>query len=145
MMGKRGSAQQNWCLEFEAWVEEVLGVRDCAQPRSKGVAGEEDEEDEEEAAAAQTQMMLCEREELLANWITAAPHASMAHPGCEAECHRTTWPPAPGASPGEHLVPLFFAFGAAGGDAIEGPSASCVHKEYLGSLPMAAYEFGRAQ
>ena len=39
-----------------------------------------------------------------------------------------------------HLMPLFFAYGAAGEGRGEG---ACVHKEYLGSLPMAAYEFGR--
>ena len=54
-----------------------------------------------------------------------APSAAMAHPP---------------DSPGEHLVPLLFCYGAAGQDRGAG---ACVHKEYLGSLPMAAYEFGR--
>ena len=40
-------------------------------------------------------------------------------------------------SPGEHLMPWFFAFGAAGFNS----SGTCLHKEYLGSLPMAAYGF----
>ena len=43
----------------------------------------------------------------------------------------------PFSSPGEHLMPWFFAYGASG----PGGTGSCVHKEYLGSLPMAAYEF----
>jgi len=43
----------------------------------------------------------------------------------------------PFMSPGEHLMPWFFAFGAAGRNS----SGSCLHKEYLGSLPMAAYGF----
>ena len=38
-------------------------------------------------------------------------------------------------------MPLFFAYGAAGEARAVG--GACVHKEYLGSLPMAAYEFGR--
>ena len=65
-----------------------------------------------------------------------APGAEMSHPIKQA------WPPErnltkPFESPGEHLMPWFFAYGAAGPQA----SGRCVHKEYLGSLPMAAYEF----
>lgn len=66
-----------------------------------------------------------DRDRALANW-RQAPSAAMAHPP---------------DSPGEHLVPLLFAYGAAGED--RGSTGKCVHKEYLGSLPMAAYEFGR--
>ena len=61
---------------------------------------------------------------LLGTWRTAAPFAAEAHPL---------------GSPGEHLLPFLFAFGAGGA------KAGCLeHKEYLGSLPMAAYSFGDA-
>jgi aromatic ring-opening dioxygenase catalytic subunit (LigB family) len=56
----------------------------------------------------------------------------------------TTFRSAPGAdiahppsSPGEHLMPWFFAFGAGGSQA----RGTCVSREYLGSLPMSAYAF----
>ena len=68
-----------------------------------------------------------ERDAALAGWRRNGPCAERAHPA--------------GSSPGEHLIPLLFAYGAAG--EARG-SGRCVHKEYLGSLPMAAYEFGRA-
>ena len=62
----------------------------------------------------------------------------------EQDARLIAWQQAPGAdvahpadSPGEHLMPFFFAYGAAG----EGVIVRCLHKEYLGSLPMAAYEF----
>jgi len=62
----------------------------------------------------------------------------------EQDARLVAWQQAPGAdvahpadSPGEHLMPFFFAYGAAG----EGVIVRCLHKEYLGSLPMAAYEF----
>ena len=42
--------------------------------------------------------------------------------------------------PGEHLMPFMFAFGAGGWDAV----GTCEHKEYLGSLPIAAYAFRAA-
>ena len=59
---------------------------------------------------------------VLGAWRTAAPFAAEAHPP---------------DSPGEHLLPFLFAFGAGGA------TAGCLeHKEYLGSLPMAAYSFG---
>ena len=62
-----------------------------------------------------------ERDACLVAW-QRAPDADVAHPA---------------ESPGEHLMPFFFAYGAAG----EGVVVRCPHKEYLGSLPMAAYEF----
>ena len=37
-------------------------------------------------------------------------------------------------------MPFMFAFGAGGWDAV----GTCEHKEYLGSLPMAAYAFRAA-
>merc|ERR1719420_1101393 len=65
-----------------------------------------------------------------------APGADMAHP------HKQPWPAHRGlskdfSSPGEHLMPWYFAYGAAG----ENATGQCVFKEYLGSLPMAAYTF----
>ena len=71
---------------------------------------------QEALAAAQAEI-----DAQLVGW-QAAPSAQMAHPA---------------DSPGEHLMPFFFAYGAAG----EGVAVRCPHKEYLGSLPMAAYEF----
>jgi len=58
----------------------------------------------------------------LCGWKEAAPYASVAHPE---------------DSPGEHLVPFFFAHGAGGPDC----AGKLEHKEYLGSLPMSAYSF----
>ena len=80
-----------------------------------------------------------ERDCELAEWRIRAPAADIAHPVDQA------WPsernlPEPFSSPGEHLMPWFFAYGVH-----QAAKGECVHKEYLGSLPMAAYEFAPQQ
>ena len=74
------------------------------------------------AAAGDDGAQQARRDAQLLAWATDAPSSGIAHPE---------------GSPGEHLMPFFVAYGAAG----EGATARLAHKEYLGSLPMAAYEF----
>ena len=77
------------------------------------------------------------KEELFKTWNNSKLHSNEAH-----LCHPD------GNSPGEHLMPWFFTYGAAHGKTDGGEEnedhhvvGECVFKEYLGSLPMAAYEF----
>lgn len=107
LMGAPDSKPEPWCVEFESWLEDAAGQTDPD-----------------------------ERDKTLGAWRVRAPGALVAHP------LRQTWPERfkieePFVSPGEHLMPWFFAFGASG----RGASVSCVSKEYLGSLPMSAYIF----
>ena len=112
LMGERTSPRQPWCVEFEGWIEDTI----LASPPSSS------------SSSSLSFTNNLERDAVLAKWKTLAPSADIAHP--------------PGISPGEHLMPLLFAYGCAGED--RGRAGRCVHKEYLGSLPMAAYEFGGA-
>ena len=110
LMGRRGSTPHTWCTDFEDWIERTM----------QSVPGVDRD---------------CE----LAEWRTRAPAADIAHPVDQA------WPlernlPEPFSSPGEHLMPWFFAYGVH-----QSTKGECVHKEYLGSLPMAAYEFAPHQ
>ena len=110
LMGQRGSTPHTWCTDFEDWIERTM----------------------QSAPGA-------ERDCELAEWRIRAPAADIAHPVDQA------WPsdrnlPEPFSSPGEHLMPWFFAYGVH-----QSAKGECVHKEYLGSLPMAAYEFAPQQ
>lgn len=107
LMGKRCSKPKPFCIEFEKWLEDT----------SRKVPGSR-------------------RDDALCLWKTSAPFASEAHPLSQS------WPShmkisKPFTSPGEHLMPWFFCFGAGGYNA----TVKCVSKEYLGSLPMAGYLF----
>lgn len=106
LMGARDSEPEDWCRSFEGWIEEQMSL-----PPTHA------------------------RDKALSRWNTLAPDAAIAHPRSQA------WPAergllTPFSSPGEHLMPWFFAYGVH-----RETIGRCVHKEYLGSLPMAAYEF----
>ena len=106
LMGQRGSQPQPWCTQFENWIKSVM----ASSPSE-------------------------DRDAQLARWREKAPGAQIAHPVDQA------WPAERGllqsfSSPGEHLMPWFFAYGVH-----HQGTGRCVFKEYLGSLPMAAYEF----
>ena len=103
-MGARSSPAEQWCLEFEGWIEKTAGIGIPPSPSPSDVT----------------------RGQRLARWATDAPFSAQAHP----QGGKTP-------SPGEHLMPFLFVFGA-GGTSSEG---RVEHKEYLGSLPMAAYSF----
>jgi len=107
LMGARDSTPQWWCVRFEEWLEKTMVL----VPGAK-------------------------RDAMLAEFRQRAPGAEQAHPVSQE------WPAEkaldrPFSSPGEHIMPWFFAYGAGG----EHTRGECVHKEYLGSLPMAAYQF----
>ena len=115
-MGARSSPQQPWCLTFEGWMEAKAGLATELVSKSTG------------ATTVANLRQLPSRphapdDQALLNWKTQAPYADIAHPE--------------NGSPGEHLMPWFFAYGASGANA----TVRCLFKEYLGSLPMVAYSF----
>ena len=108
LMGERQSIPQSFCVDFESWLEDAS---------MKSLPGSR-------------------RDKTLCDWKTLAPHAKIAHPESQP------WPKhmninRPFSSPGEHLMPWYFCYGAGGYNA----TVKCLSKEYLGSLPMSAYVF----
>jgi len=107
-MGPSDSAPEAWCVDFENWLERTAAL--------KNTDGD--------------------RDARLSKWRSLAPKSLVAHPLSEP------WPASknleePFVSPGEHLMPWFFAYGAGGPHA----ETECVSREYLGSLPMSGYTF----
>ena len=109
LMGERQSTPQDFCIEFERWLEDAS---------MKSLPGSR-------------------RDELLCNWRKLAPFADLAHPKSQPWPKHMTMMNRPFCSPGEHLMPWYFCYGAGGYNV----RVKCLSKEYLGSLPMSAYEF----